>query len=261
MWSTRQLAELAGATVKTVRHYHRLRLLDEPERMSNGYKQYGPAHLVRLLQVKQMSERGIPLAQIRAMATSTAAPDTAFEVLDAELEATIARLLRVRAQLALIREHRVPLDTPSPFESVAQGLSEDYRGLLTVFSRVLDDGALADIRELMSEPDDASEPFDALTDESDDAAVDRVAALLAVSMTAHRERFPWTAQPVDSARPDGDLAREALVRTVAEVFNRGQLRALAVAHSLVARPDPGGEGSRPGPGIDRAPGAGSSLGA
>jgi len=29
-WSTRELAELAGTSVKTVRHYHQLGLLDEP---------------------------------------------------------------------------------------------------------------------------------------------------------------------------------------------------------------------------------------
>lgn len=38
-WSTQQLADLAGTTVNTVRHYHRLGLLDEPERQGNGYKQ------------------------------------------------------------------------------------------------------------------------------------------------------------------------------------------------------------------------------
>lgn len=242
-WSTQGLADLAGTTVKTVRHYHRLGLLDEPERKPNGYKQYGPAHLVRLLQVKQMSERGISLASIRTMSTSSADTDTAVGVLDAELEATIARLNRVREQLALIRQHRVPLDTPSPFETVADGLPDDYRGLLTVYSRVLDDDALDDMRELMSEPDAASEPFDALTGESDDAAVEHVAALLAVSMTAHRERFPWTKQPFDSARLNRELARDALLRTAAEVFNRGQLRALVLARSIVTCRDGDAGGS------------------
>jgi DNA-binding transcriptional MerR regulator len=45
-WSTRELAELAGTTVNTVRHYHRIGLLDEPERRNNGYKEYGVPHLV-----------------------------------------------------------------------------------------------------------------------------------------------------------------------------------------------------------------------
>ena len=48
-WSTRELAELAGTTVKSVRYYHQLRLLDEPARLTNGYKQYEVRHLVRLL--------------------------------------------------------------------------------------------------------------------------------------------------------------------------------------------------------------------
>jgi DNA-binding transcriptional MerR regulator len=39
--STRELAEFAGITVNTIRHYHRLGLLDEPKRRYNGYKQYG----------------------------------------------------------------------------------------------------------------------------------------------------------------------------------------------------------------------------
>lgn len=47
-WSTRELAELAGTTVKSVRYYRQLELLDEPERLTNGYKQYEVRHLVRL---------------------------------------------------------------------------------------------------------------------------------------------------------------------------------------------------------------------
>ena len=47
-WSTRQIADLAGTSVRAVRHYHEVGLLAEPERRSNGYKQYGVAHLVRV---------------------------------------------------------------------------------------------------------------------------------------------------------------------------------------------------------------------
>ena len=66
-WSTSELARLAGATVNTVRHYHKLGLLTEPERMSNGYKQYGASHLLRLHQIRRMRELGIPLADIGAV--------------------------------------------------------------------------------------------------------------------------------------------------------------------------------------------------
>jgi DNA-binding transcriptional MerR regulator len=63
-WSTRRLAQLAGTTVKTIRHYHSIGLLEEPERAGNGYKQYGTAHLVRLLQIARLRELGMPLADI-----------------------------------------------------------------------------------------------------------------------------------------------------------------------------------------------------
>ncbi|MFI7217971.1 DUF3159 domain-containing protein [Micromonospora maritima] len=48
-YPTRELAEIAGTTLKTVRHYHRIGLLEEPERAVNGYKQYGIRHLGRFI--------------------------------------------------------------------------------------------------------------------------------------------------------------------------------------------------------------------
>ena len=53
-WSTREIAELAGTSLRAVRHYHDVGLLPEPERRSNGYKQCGVAHLVRLLRIKRL---------------------------------------------------------------------------------------------------------------------------------------------------------------------------------------------------------------
>ncbi|WP_286160418.1 MerR family transcriptional regulator [Streptomyces yunnanensis] len=57
-WSTREIAELAGTSLRAVRHYHEVGLLDEPVRRANGYKQYGVAHLVRLLRIKPLSTWG-----------------------------------------------------------------------------------------------------------------------------------------------------------------------------------------------------------
>ena len=62
-----QVAAFAGVTVKTVRHYHRLGLVDEPHRDSSGYRRYGAAELLRLTQVRALAEAGVPLAEIVAM--------------------------------------------------------------------------------------------------------------------------------------------------------------------------------------------------
>ena len=50
-----------------MRHYHEAGLLDEPERRSNGYKQYGVPHLLRLLQIRRLRDLGVPLAQIEPL--------------------------------------------------------------------------------------------------------------------------------------------------------------------------------------------------
>ncbi|MCS7484181.1 MerR family transcriptional regulator [Umezawaea endophytica] len=59
-----QAAAFVDVTVKTVRHYHRLGLVDEPVRDSSGYRRYGSAHLLRLVRVRTLAGAGVPLAEI-----------------------------------------------------------------------------------------------------------------------------------------------------------------------------------------------------
>lgn len=44
-----ELARMAGVSVRTLRHYHAIGLLPEPPRGENGYRDYEPTHLLRLL--------------------------------------------------------------------------------------------------------------------------------------------------------------------------------------------------------------------
>ena len=46
-----QLAAYAGVTVRAVRHYHQVGLLPEPARDRSGYRSYGAADVVRLLEL------------------------------------------------------------------------------------------------------------------------------------------------------------------------------------------------------------------
>lgn len=59
-----QVAAFAGVTVKTVRHYHHLGLVDEPRRDDSRYRRYGAAELLPLVQVRALAEAGVPLAEI-----------------------------------------------------------------------------------------------------------------------------------------------------------------------------------------------------
>ena len=116
-WSTREIAELAGTSLRAVRLYHAIGLLDEHERHSNGYKQYGVAHLVRFIRIKRLSDLGFSLPQIAAMGDVQGHPAEELRILDAELAATIKGLHRARVELGLILRQSVPTDLPSEFAS------------------------------------------------------------------------------------------------------------------------------------------------
>ncbi|WUR85861.1 MerR family transcriptional regulator [Streptomyces phaeochromogenes] len=105
-WSTRQLAEPANTTVNTVRHYHRLGLLNEPERRYNGYKQYEVQQLVSLLRIRRLAELGVPLAQISTAGADADRTPGVLRNLHAELQRHIERLKKARTDIAaILRAH------------------------------------------------------------------------------------------------------------------------------------------------------------
>lgn len=59
-----QAAAFAGVTIKTIRHYHLHGLVEEPRRDTSGYRRYGSADLLRLVQVRTLADAGVPLAEI-----------------------------------------------------------------------------------------------------------------------------------------------------------------------------------------------------
>ncbi|GAA4872194.1 MerR family transcriptional regulator [Saccharopolyspora cebuensis] len=98
-----QAAAFADVTIKAVRHYHKLGLVDEPARDSSGYRRYGSAELLRLVQVRTLAAAGVPLADIGPILDS----DTA---LFAEALADVEQLLTARiAELTAQRDmlHRL----------------------------------------------------------------------------------------------------------------------------------------------------------
>src|ERR1700733_6700532 len=62
-----QLAAHVGVTVRAIRHYHRLGLLEEPDRDASGYRRYGAQAVVDLIRIKTLADAGVPLARIGAL--------------------------------------------------------------------------------------------------------------------------------------------------------------------------------------------------
>jgi DNA-binding transcriptional MerR regulator len=170
-WSTRELAELAGTSVRAVRHYHEVGLLAEPERRPNGWKQYGVAHLVRLLRIKRLTELGVSLPRIAALGDDLDHPAEALRSLDAELAATIERLQRARTEIGAFLQHVAPTDMPVQFAAASTTKpSRRDRAMASIMSRVLGPEALhAYAAELEREDGDPTgAEFDNLSPDADE---------------------------------------------------------------------------------------------
>ncbi|MFF3482295.1 MerR family transcriptional regulator [Streptomyces sp. NPDC002701] len=96
-----ELAATVGVTTRTVRHYHHLGLLPEPERRPNGYRDYGLRHAVVLARIRRLTELGLGLPEVRDVLADDAGRDLT-EVLT-ELDDDLAR------QEAAIRTRRLRL--------------------------------------------------------------------------------------------------------------------------------------------------------
>ncbi|TFD92102.1 MerR family transcriptional regulator [Cryobacterium lactosi] len=234
-WSTREIAELAGTSVNTVRYYHRSGLLDEPGRTSNGYKQYGARHLVRLLQVRRLRDLGVPLAQIETVGFGGGPPTAALLAIDADLTASIERLQRTRAEIRATLDGSSAIDVPSGFEDVASRLSDPDRSLLLVYSRLYNESAMTDVKRMIEsepEPDGASAAFDTLPADADDATRQLVAETLAPKIAQHLVDYPWVMEPVEHVSKGQRVTREAVTEALKELYNAAQVDVLGRASAI-----------------------------
>ncbi len=101
MLTISRFAATAGVTVRTVRHYHHVGLLPEPERDASGYRRYSARAAVDLIRIRTLADAGVPLARIDALLhaepTEFAA---AITDIDAELRRKIDQLAKHRLRIA-----------------------------------------------------------------------------------------------------------------------------------------------------------------
>lgn len=221
-WSTRQLAELSGTTVNTVRHYHHVGVLEVPERGLNGYKSYGVPHLVRLLQIKRLRDLGVSLSRIADLGQSGEDQHEEIEVLGAELDATIARLIRVRAELSEAGLYRARVDTPRGFAPVVEHLSEAQRSMLRVYSTTFSEAALDELRRALAVREDVDQEFESLPADADEATIDQLAERMAVVARRVRAGFPELVDPW--AQSGSEAAAVAMAEAMVQFYNPAQLQ-------------------------------------
>jgi DNA-binding transcriptional MerR regulator len=218
-----QAAAFAGVTVKTVRHYHKHGLLDEPRRDSSGYRRYGSADLLRLVQVRTLAAAGVPLAEVGELLDADAEQFTAA-LTDVERRLTdrIADLIARRDTLRQLADgDRVLL----PDRALALldrltelGFSPDYVAgqreamvLARALAPELFDIFLTQLEHRLDNPeyvDLTKRAWDAQSWAPDDPRIDELASALADNLLANHEHL---AVPTGYQPPPEAAARYGLI--------------------------------------------------
>lgn len=170
-----ELARLAGTTVRTLRHYHQIGLLDEPRRSAGGYREYGLEHLVRVLGVRRLVALGLSL---EAAAETLDGPgdrqEDLLDELDAELAERIEQLQHQRDAVALVRTAAGDPSLPPSSAGYLARLEaagadpaaiEDEKALLLMLGHGLGDAAeqlFAAIEQSMLDPQRVAASLDLL---------------------------------------------------------------------------------------------------
>ncbi|MET0303060.1 MAG: MerR family transcriptional regulator [Microbacteriaceae bacterium] len=114
-WTVQELAERAGISGRTLRHYHRIGLLDPDRIGANGYRYYGSRAVARLQRILLLRGTGMPLTRIaevleatRSEAAETAALRDHLAALAHERDTLDRRIRAVESTLEMRREGRRP---------------------------------------------------------------------------------------------------------------------------------------------------------
>jgi DNA-binding transcriptional MerR regulator len=235
-WSTREIAELAGTSLRAVRHYHEIGLLPEPERRANGYKQYGVAHLVRLLRIKRLTDLGFSLTQIASLGEASDHPEEALRTLDAELAATIERLQRARVELGLILKRSAPTDLPLEFAPAVDTFSDADRSFVVVLSRVLGPEGMKAYSALLQDPmdDPATREFDDLPADAPADVRRDLAERLAPFVSTLRSGHPGITESHVDAPGGRRHAETTVAKALVDLYNPAQLDVMVRIDALLA---------------------------
>ncbi len=238
-WSTRELADLAGTTVNTIRHYHRLGLLDEPDRRYNGYKQYTVPDLVRLLRIRRLVDLGVPLSQVDDVGAGVGSTDDALRAVDAELAARIEGLQQARADIAAVLRDHAPADAPAGFASVVEHLSEADQSIVHIYTQLYDETALADLRRMIEvdvEEGDVGSELATLPEDADEETRQQLAEQIAPGIARNLVDYPWLNDPAEHLSKGARVTQQTFIAAMMELYNPAQRdvlsRAGILAHEL-----------------------------
>ncbi|GAB3444236.1 MerR family transcriptional regulator [Actinophytocola sediminis] len=233
-WSTRQLAEEAGVTLRAVRHYHEIGLLDEPERRTNGHKRYTTVHLARLLRIRRLVELGFSLDRVRELLREGAPADSELSELDDELAVTITLLQRRREEIAAVRRCGTSPDTARELAALAPARPAQHqdrdRDLMALITHLYEPAGLREFGAVLSRHRESVVwPNEAVENLPADADPDQIAEV-AEQMVAEMSPLVRGVDSAPAREPGGSDDPERLfVDALREWYNPAQSEAILQA--------------------------------
>ena len=240
-WSTRQLADLAGVTLRSIRHWHDVGLLPQPERRSNGYKQYTARHLVLALRIHRLSALGFGLDDVARMLESEQDGAESLRGLRDELDTRIAGLERVRAEGDELIELGASPDLSSDALLAMEAPGDDPASrniaiLLTHLMPAEDTRAMVDA--LNDAPEELLHVNTAIQQLPPDATEDRITPLVdrAASVTQELLAVHGSSFPEVPDIPSDALSTDALTAPAVQHMNPAHRRVLELVQPPLPPP-------------------------
>jgi|GEM_PF-190802 Predicted transcriptional regulators len=123
--------KLTGSTLKTIKYYHKIGLLQEPERSPGGYRLYGPVELTRMQLIKRFKSLGLDLKLIKEILGDMHNSRTLKEVLQSLRTELLNEKKTLEERVAkielLLSQNTVHLDE-NTFESPSFQIVKDILG-------------------------------------------------------------------------------------------------------------------------------------
>lgn len=248
-----ELATLAGVTVRTLRHYHQIGLLEEPERTANDYRDYTVAHLATVLRIVSFTNLGIPLSEVQRVLNDTAAAVELLDRIDRQTAEEIKRLETRRRTIKGLKAGGAAPDLPATLIPHADLLrsrtnstpeNERYEreqiALVTHFTADKDlswlVSALENLAGTGARYKDLMDQFEALPPDASDEQqplIDEMVELLQAPL------------PLDDIPILGTEATILLLDHQDKHYNASQRRVWATVLGALSTQQPGGGASRP----------------
>ena len=226
-WSTRQLADLAGVTLRSIRHWHDIGLLPEPERLTNGYKQYTASHLVLVLRIARLTGLGLALDDVARMLDSENYGQDSLLELRTELETRIAELERIRSDVEELVRRGVSPDLSPEALLAMEALGNDpvSRNVAIVMAHLTPrEDTVSFVEALKNAPDGFTQLNTAIWELPADAEPSQITGLAdrAVATMTEFIETGYDAFPADSDSLTEQRNADALTAVATENMNDAQ---------------------------------------